>query len=85
MSSIAAVGALREEGADVAAVLAVFSYGLPEARAAFAAEGVDLHVLTTFGELLAVAEAMGSVGEAQARSLAAWHADPRAWSEAVGA
>jgi orotate phosphoribosyltransferase len=85
MSSIAAIGALREEGADVAAVLAVFSYGLPESRAAFAAERVDLHVLTSFGELLAAARAMGSVDEAQARSLAAWHADPRAWSEAVGA
>jgi len=85
MSSVSAVGALRDAGAEVAAVLAIFSYGLGEAAAAFREAGVALHVLTTFGALLRAAEESGAVGPDDVRSLRDWHADPVAWSDAVGA
>lgn len=84
MSSISAVGALRDAGARVTAVVAIFSYGLQKAEAAFETAGLDLHVLTTFADLLVSAERTGSVDAAQARSLRSWHADPQAWSDAVG-
>lgn len=82
-SSISAVHALREAGAMVSAVIAVFSYGLDDADAAFSREGLDLHVLTTFQDLLTEAERSERVDEAQALSLRAWHANPRAWSDSV--
>ncbi len=85
MSSVSAVGALREAGAVVSAVLAIFSYGLREAATTFRDAGVTLHVLTTFGDLLRAAADSGAVDPDAARSLGAWHADPVAWSDSVGA
>lgn len=82
-SSIAAVDALREAGARVAAVVAIFSYGLPAAREAFERADVPLHTLTTFPDLLrAAASRMSRV---DVDSLRAWHADPAGWSEALEA
>ncbi len=75
-SSLAAVAGLRALGAEVVAVLAVFTYGMAAAENAFAAAQVPLHTLTDFG---AVVEAAGFEGEAKA-ALDAWQQDPQAWS-----
>lgn len=83
MSSLAAVQALRDAGAAVAAVVAIFSYGLPSAGRAFAGDGVPLFVLTTFADLLAAAERTGRIDAAEAASLRAWHTDPQGWSDRI--
>jgi orotate phosphoribosyltransferase len=80
-SSIRCVEALRQEGAEVLEVLALFSYGLPRAEAAFQAAFVPLRVLATFGDLAARAEAMGILGPEDVASLAEWRADTSAWSK----
>jgi orotate phosphoribosyltransferase len=54
-SSLAAVGALRDSGAEVLFVAAVFSYGLEAAETAFRGAGVDLLALATLDDLLAEA------------------------------
>lgn len=82
MSSLAAVDGLTGEGARVSAVLAIFSYGLPDAVRAFEEAGIELHVLTTFDHLLRAATRSGRLDADALRSLRAWHADPVAWSEA---
>jgi len=79
-SSIKCVDALRQEGAQVLEVLALFSYGLPRGEAAFQAAGVPLHVLATFGDLIARAEAQGVLSAEDLASLAEWRADTAAWS-----
>lgn len=80
LSSLAVVDALRTAGADVAAVLAIFTYGLPEATAAFEQGGLTLHALTSYDVLIDVAAAEGRLEPAALASLQAWRADPRAWS-----
>ena len=84
MSSLRCAEALRAEGAEVPAVLALFSYGLPQAEAAFAAAGVDLAVLSSFEVLAGEAEARGILDAAGLTALKAWRSDTVAWSRAHG-
>jgi orotate phosphoribosyltransferase len=79
-SSIKCVEALRHEDAEVVQVLALFSYGLPQADAAFAAAAVDLAVLATFQELADRARERGLLDANDMASLAEWRADTQAWS-----
>ena len=79
-SSIKCVQALRQEQAEVLEVLALFSYDLPRAEAAFSAAAVPLTVLATFGDLAARAEAQGILDPQDMASLTEWRADTAAWS-----
>ena len=84
MSSLDAVGALREEGARVVAVVAVFSYGLPASKRAFDAAGIPLHALTSFSALLAAARESGRIDEEETKEVEAWQSDPEGWSQRIG-
>ena len=83
-SSLKCVEALRAEGGEVRAVLALFSYGLPAGAAAFQAAACPLQVLATFEALVAEAAGRGTVDGAGAESLRAWQRDAAAWSKAKG-
>jgi len=84
MSSLKCADALRAEGAEVPAVLALFSYGLPQAEAAFAAARIEMAVLSSFEVLAAEAEARGILDIAGSAALKAWRSDTVAWSHAHG-
>jgi len=84
MSSLKCADALRAEGAEVPAVLALFSYGLPQASAAFAEARIELAVLSSFEVLSAEAEARGILDIAGSNALKAWRSDTVAWSHAHG-
>lgn len=81
-SSLDAVAALRDAGAEVLAVLGIFTYGLPAARAAFEAAGVPLHTLTSYEVLLDVAAEAGPFDAEALAVLRSWQQDPAAWSDA---
>ena len=83
-SALEAVSAVRETGAAVRGVLAIFSYGLDAAEAAFAKAGVERHVLTTFPTLLEVAHHDHGLSDEARALLEDWRADPEAWSRAHG-
>jgi orotate phosphoribosyltransferase len=80
-SSIKCVEALRHEDAQVLSVLALFTYGLPQADAAFAQAAVELQVLATFQDLAARAQAKGLLDARDAESLAEWRSDTAGWSK----
>jgi orotate phosphoribosyltransferase len=79
-SSIKCVEALRHEDAHVIEVLALFSYGLPQAEAAFGEANVALRVLATFDDLSRRAREKGLLDAQDLASLAEWRADTVAWS-----
>ncbi len=79
-SSLRCAEALRSEGAEVLQVLALFSYGLDQAEAAFAAAGVPLASLATFADLQALAAERALLDADGLRALADWRPDPAAWS-----
>ena len=82
MSSMGSIEALRTAGAEVAALLAIFTYGLPGVAARFEEASVPFFTLTTFDTLLAVAYEDRHLSEDDLRSLKAWQRDPEAWSQA---
>lgn len=83
-SSLKCVEALRKEGATVLEVLALFSYGLPQAEEAFEAAGADLFVLATFEALAVEAQVRGTVDGEGRSALSLWQHDATAWSQARG-
>lgn len=83
-SALDAVSAVRETGATVRAVLAIFSYGLDAAEAAFRDAEVTRHVLTTFPVLLDVAHRHHDLSDEARALLEAWRADPEGWSAEHG-
>lgn len=84
MSSTAVISPLTEMGAQVSAVVAIFTYGLSRAAEAFAASGVPLFTLTDYPTLLEVASESGAVDEADRISLSEWYRDPVSWSKEAG-
>jgi orotate phosphoribosyltransferase len=83
-SSMAAIGALRAEGAMVHDCLAIISYDLPEALEAFAHGGVRLHVTTTFPVVLHCAVEQGVIDEVGAALVRDWLREPRSWAKRQG-
>jgi orotate phosphoribosyltransferase len=83
-SALDAVEAVREAGATVTAVLAIFSYELEAAAAAFDAADVPRYVLTDFSTLVDVAHEESRVSATDLDGLHTWRDDPAAWSREHG-
>lgn len=83
-SVLSAADALRAQGAQVVAALAVFTYGFPEAARAFADAGLPLVTLTDFESLAGAAHQSGALADGAWDALADWRADPEGWSERAG-
>jgi orotate phosphoribosyltransferase len=83
-SSIAAIEALRAEGAVVSDCLAIISYDFPEAVELFARSGVQLHATTTFQAVLESAVESGMIGESAADVVRDWLQEPRSWAKRNG-
>ena len=79
-SSCAVVEALRDAGANVQAVLAIFSHGFAAARQNFEKAEVPLYVLTGLDVLLAAAQERETLSEAAVQTILDWRADPEGWS-----
>ncbi len=79
-SSLAAVEALREAGADVLGMVAVFTYAFPQAEEAFAAAGVPLVTLSNYPALVQTALEAGRVSEKDMQTLNLWRKDPANWN-----
>lgn len=79
-SSLKAVEALREKGADVLGLIAVFDYGFHTARQAFVQAGVEASSLTGYQTLLQEAIALGYIDSYYAETLEKWRLDPGNWT-----
>lgn len=79
-SSCAVVETLRDAGAEVQAVLAIYSHGFAAAHRNFEKIRAPLHVLTGLDVLLEAAQGRKTLSEAAARAILAWRADPEDWS-----
>ena len=78
-SSLNAVKALQEEGAYVQGMLAIFTYGFPQAEQNFEKAGITLHTLSDYENLIAVASEKGHVNENQLSTLSDWRLQPETW------
>lgn len=71
-SSITAVEALQEAGAEVLGVVAIFTYGLNKADETFKAVGVPFYTLSNYDELIEVAREEGKISEDDIQILVEW-------------
>lgn len=71
-SSLETVRVLREAGAEVLGVLAIFSYGLEKATQNFADENVTLATITGYDFLLDMLENENKINDAEKTELTAW-------------
>lgn len=68
-SSLEAAEALKENGAEVLAVVAIFTYGIPRADEAFKEAGLTYHTLSTLDVLIDVSMDRGAIDENQKETI----------------
>ena len=78
-SSLVAVDALKEAGANVKGMVAIFSYGFDVALENFKTANVDLHTLADYEHLLLLAVAKNYITEKELTTLQEWRKSPSTW------
>ncbi|MBQ8760623.1 MAG: orotate phosphoribosyltransferase [Bacteroidales bacterium] len=81
-SSLNAVEALREKGAIIKGMLAIFTYGMDVATQNFKNNKCDLFTLTNYDALIQKAAEENYIRENDLASLVEWKSNPQAWSDA---
>ena len=80
-SSLEAVEVLRQADVQVKGLVAIFTYGFPEAQAAFEEAHCPWATLTDYPTMLDQALAEGYVTEGQTHLLQSWSEEPTRWSD----
>ncbi|MEK3885220.1 orotate phosphoribosyltransferase [Paenibacillus sp. PL2-23] len=78
-SSLKAAQAVREAGAEVSAVLAIFTYQFQSATKSFQDEGFQLETLSNYSALIDTAVQLGKVEQSDVAALQAWRENPQAF------
>ena len=81
-SSLNAVEALREKGAVIKGMLAIFTYGMDVAAENFKNNKCELFTLTNYNALVQKAAEESYIREDDLASLLEWKSNPQAWSDA---
>lgn len=81
MSSLAAVKALRDAGAEVLGMVAIFTYGFDLAAQRFEEDKVRLDTLSNYSALVDVASETGYISSAAKALLHEWRENPSEWGK----
>ena len=80
-SSLNAVRALQEAGANVLGMLAIFTYNFETAVENFKQAEVQLHTLSDYQSLIQQAAATNYVEQGQLETLSEWRRNPQHWKK----
>lgn len=72
-STVKAIQALKEEGAEVVGAVAIFNYGFKKVDKAFAEVGVPFYTLSNFEHLLAILRKNGQFNESELAFMEQWY------------
>jgi orotate phosphoribosyltransferase len=78
-SSLQAVAGVRNEGAHVIGLIALFTYGFESAKARFEAEGIPVVTLSNFDTLCEVAAAEGYISAEELENVKRFAESPDTW------
>lgn len=78
-SSLKAVDALREAGADVKGLLAIFTYGFQKAEESFAESNCDWDILSDYNTMIEIALKTGYINSDDTEVLKKWRNNPQDW------
>jgi orotate phosphoribosyltransferase len=80
-SSLMAVEALRNEGANVKGMAAIFTYGFPISEEKIAAAKLDVYTLSNYENLIKKAVEKKYVSEEELETLKSWNSNPSEWGK----
>jgi orotate phosphoribosyltransferase len=80
-SSLLAVEALRNEGANVKGMAAIFTYGFDVSKENFKKANIDVYTLSDYNTLLAKAIEKQYITEKEMESLLEWSKSPSTWNQ----
>lgn len=80
-SSLMAVEALRNEGANIKGMAAIFTYGFNVAEENFKNANIDLYTLSNYSNLLDLAVQKQYISEDQQSTLQEWNTSPSTWGQ----
>jgi len=80
-SSLKAVEAIRNNGAEVLGMIAIFTYGFPEAEQRFKKAKVKLTTLCNYEAVINEAVATNYIAESDVDTLNEWRKNPAAWKK----
>ena len=78
-SSLMAVNAIKDAGANVKGLVAIFTYGFEVAEEIFKNANVDLYTLSNYQNLLNLAVAKNYITEEEQSTLVEWSDAPESW------
>lgn len=78
-SSLEVVEVLRAAGAEVIGMCGLFTYGFPEAGAAFEKAGVPLYTISNYSALMELAGEQQLISQEEQASLGEWRTSPSTW------
>jgi orotate phosphoribosyltransferase len=79
-SSLLAVDALKEAGANIKGMAAIFTYGFNLAEENFKNANIDLYTLSNYSNLLNLAVAKAYITEEEQKTLSEWNLSPSTWN-----
>ena len=82
-SSLNAVQALRNAGANVKGMVAIFTYGFEVAETNFKSANLDLYTLSNYQNLLNLAVNKKYITEEEQEALVEWNVSPSTWGNEV--
>ena len=82
-SCLLAVEALRNEGANIKGMAAIFTYGFQVSKERFEAANLDVYTLSNYENLLEKAVDKQYVSENELETLSAWNANPAEWNAEI--
>ncbi len=80
MSSLRAVDAVKEAGANVKGMVAIFTYGFEKAEQAFKEAKCDLITLSNYDNLIEQAVQSGYLTQGELEKVKEWRDNPSTWS-----
>ncbi|MFI3262329.1 MAG: orotate phosphoribosyltransferase [Rikenellaceae bacterium] len=80
-SSLKAVDALRDAGCEVLGMVAIFTYGFPDAEANFKEKNCELITLSDYNTLIEVATEQEYVSSNDVQTLKEWRKAPQTWKK----
>lgn len=80
-SSLKAVGALRNAGAEILGMVAIFTYGFPVAAEKFAEANVELTTLSNYNAVLQHLLDTKQIGNEEMETLKKWREAPEVWGK----
>lgn len=78
-SSLKAVEAIRQNSSDVVGMVAIFTYGFPDAQTAMKEARVELTTLTDYDSILDEALRVDYIEESELKTLQDWRKNPGKW------